>query len=62
MLLGIVATQFYFLILEASLLAILIDCMVFLSPFGDVTKMSMSTVSYLTQLDSGILSIQNAFL
>ena len=43
------------LILEGGLLAILIDCMVFLSPFLDVTRMSMSIVSFLGQLDSGIL-------
>ena len=29
--------------------------MVFLSPFLDVTRMSMSTVSFLTQPDYGIL-------
>ena len=50
------------LILEGGLLDILIDCMIFLSPFLDVTKMSMSTVSFLAQLDSGILFLQNAFL
>ena len=33
------------------LLVILIDCMIFLSPRVDVTKMSMSTVSFLAQLD-----------
>ena len=30
---------------QGSLLAILIDCMIFLSPFLNVTRMSMSTVS-----------------
>ena len=35
----------HFLILEGGLLVILIDCMIFLSPFLDVTRMSMSTVS-----------------
>ena len=48
---------FHFLILEGGLLVILIDCMIFLSPFLDVTRMSMSTVSFLTQLDSGILCL-----
>ena len=43
------------LILEGDLLVILIDRMIFLSPFLDVTSMSMSTVSFLAQLDSGIL-------
>ena len=32
-----------------------IDCMIFLSPFLDVTMMYISTVSFLAQLDSGIL-------
>ena len=45
------------LILEGDLLVILIDCMIFLSPFLDVTRMSMSTVSFLAQLDSGILCL-----
>ena len=44
---------FHFLILEGDLLVILIDCMIFLSPFLDVTRISMSTVSFLAQL--GIL-------
>ena len=37
---------------EEGLLVILIDSMIFLSPFLDVTRMSMSTVSFLAQLDS----------
>ena len=40
---------------RGCLLIILIDCMIFLSPFLDATRMSMSTVSFLTQLDPGIL-------
>ena len=48
---------FLFLIVEGDLLVILIDCMIFLSPFLDVTRMSMSTVSFLVQLDSGILCL-----
>ena len=48
---------FHFLILEGDLLVILIDCMIFLSPFLDVTRMSMSTVSFLAQLGSGILCL-----
>ena len=35
----------------------LIDGMIFWSPFLDVTRMSMSTVSFLAQLDSGILCL-----
>ena len=45
------------LILEGGILVILTDCMIFLSPFLDVTRMSMSTVSFLAQLDSGILCL-----
>ena len=51
------AQLFHFLILEGDLLVILIDCMIFLSPFLDVTRMSMSTVSFLAQLDAGILCL-----
>ena len=43
---------FHFLFLEGGLLIILINSMIFLSPFLDVTRMTMSTVSFLTQLDS----------
>ena len=48
---------FHFLSPEGGLLVILIDCMIFLSPFLDVTRRSMSTVSFLVQLDSGILCL-----
>ena len=44
-----------FLFLAGVLLVILIDCMIFLSPFLDVTRISMLTVSLLAQLESGIL-------
>ena len=47
---------------RGGLLVILIDCMIFLSPFLDDTRVSMSTVSFLAQLGSGILCQQNAFL
>ena len=40
-----------------GLLVILINCMIFLSTYQDVTRMPMSTVSFLTQLDSGILCL-----
>ena len=46
---------FRFLILEVGLLVILIAKMIFSSPFLDVTRMSLSTVSFLAQLDSEIL-------
>ena len=46
---------FHFLVLEGGLLVILIDGMIFLSPFLDVPRMSISTVSLLAQLDPGIL-------
>ena len=45
-----------------GLLVIVVDCMIFLSPFLDVTIMSMSIISFLAQLDSGILCLQNALL
>ena len=53
---------FHFLILEGGLLVILIDFMVFLLPFLDITRMSMSTVSFLAQLDSEVLCLWNVFL
>ena len=53
---------FHFLILKGDLLVFLINCMIFLSPFLDVLRISMSTVSSLAQLDSGILCLQNAFI
>ena len=48
---------FHFLILKGGLLVILIDCMIFLSPFLNVTRMSMSTVPFLAQLNSGVLCL-----
>ena len=53
---------FHFLILEGVLLIVVIDCMIFLSLFLDVTSMSMSTVSFLAQLGYGVLCLQNAFI
>ena len=53
---------FHFLILEGGLLVNLIDCLIFLSAFLDVTRMSRSIVSFLVQLGYGILCLQNAFL
>ena len=53
---------FHFLFLEGALLVIVKDCMIFLSPFLDVTGMSMSTVSFLAQLESGILCLENTFI
>ena len=44
--------HFHFLILEEGVLVILIDDIIFLSPFLDVIRMSMSAVSFLAQLDS----------
>ena len=41
---------------------ILIDCMIFLSSFLDVTRMPMSIVYFLSQLYSGILCVWNALL
>ena len=48
---------FHFLILEEGLLVILIDYMTFLSPFLDVTQMSMSAISFHAQLNSEILCL-----
>ena len=48
---------FHLPILEGGLLVILIDRMIFLSPFLDVTRMSMLTVSFLAQRDFGILCL-----
>ena len=42
---------------EVIVLVILIDCMTFLSPFLDATRISMSTVSFLAQLECGILCL-----
>ena len=47
----------HFLFLEGGLLVVLIDFMIFLSLFLDVTRMVMSTVSFLAQLDPGILCL-----
>ena len=49
---------FHLPFLAGGLLVTLIDCMIFLQLFLDVTRMSMSTVSFLTQLDFGILCIE----
>ena len=48
-------------ILVASLLVFLGGCKIFLSPFLDVMRVSMSAVSFLAQLGSGISCLQNAF-
>ena len=42
---------------EGGLLVILINCMIFLSPLLYVTRMLMSAVSFLAQLDPGILCL-----
>ena len=39
----------HFPFLEGGLLVTLIDCMIFLSPFLDVTRISVSTVSFLAE-------------
>ena len=45
------------LILERGVLVILIECIIFLSSFLGVSWMSISTVSFVTQLNSGILCL-----
>ena len=53
---------FRFLILVPGPLVILIGCIIFPLPFlGDIS-ISMSTVSFLAQLNSGILYLQNPFI
>ena len=42
------------LIFEGDLIVIMIDCMIFLSPFLDVLRMIMSTFFFLAELRSGI--------
>ena len=49
---------FHPLSLEGGLLIILIDYMISLSLFLDVKMVSLSTVSFLAQLDSGFLPIE----
>ena len=49
-------------ILEGGPLAILIEYIIFLSPFLDVSRMSMSTVSFLARLDPGIICLHYTFL
>ena len=53
---------FHFLFFVGGLLVILKDCMIFRSPFLGDTRMSMSTVFFLSKLDHGILRLWNAFL
>ena len=43
-------------------LIILIDYMIFMSPFLDASRMSIETVFFLVKLDPGMVSLQNAFL
>ena len=45
--------------LPYSRVVILIDCMIFLLPFLDVTRMSISAVSFLAQLDPGIICLSS---
>ena len=52
----------FLLIYVEGLLAILIDCLNFLSPFLDVLSMSMLTFFIVVKLDSEILCIDNIFL
>ena len=54
--------QFHVLSLDGGLLFIRLIARFFLSSFLKVTRMSMSTVSFLAQLDSEFLCLKNAFL
>ena len=51
---SILQIKWNFLILEGDLIVFLTDCLIFLSPFLDVTRIPTSTVSFLAQLISGI--------
>ena len=51
------ANWFHFLFLEVGLLVILVNCIVFLSPLLDVKRMSLSTVSFIAQLEPGVLCL-----
>ena len=46
---------FHFLNIEAGLLVVLIDCMNFMAPFQDVMSISMSTVLFRAELNSGVI-------
>ena len=46
----------HLLILVGGLLVIFIDCIIFLSPFLDITRMSMSTVYFLAHLEWNALN------
>ena len=49
---------FHFHILKGGLFIILKDCIISLSPFIDVTKMAMLSVSFIAQLNSETLLIE----
>ena len=46
---------FLFLNIEGGLLVVLIDCMNFMAPFLDVMSISMTTVLFRKQLNSGVI-------
>ena len=50
--------QFLFIILVAELLIILIDCLIFLLPFLDVTRISISTVHFFVHLNWNMLPVE----
>ena len=53
---------FHFPILEGGLLIILIDCMISLSPFFNITRISMTAVFFVAHLNFWILCLCNDFL
>ena len=53
---------FHFLFVKGGILIILIGFMIFLPSFLDVTRMSMPTVSFLSQLHSEVLCLYSVFL
>ena len=52
------AVSLHFLILVGGLLVIMIACMIFLSPFLDVIRMSIAKVFFFAQLDWNSLHIE----
>ena len=53
---------FPYLVLVGGFVVILKDCMVFLSPLLDDIRMSIPTVSFIVQLYTEILCLQNGWL
>ena len=55
-------TWFHFFILAGDALIIQIGCMIFLSTFLDIIKISIETIYFFIMVDCKILNLQNAFI